>query len=1136
MGPCSRTHFIYLAASHLPSPHPHRDTFPITAPILWSCLEIMKLVAAAVSVVAVFVPLLVAASPLARTAGYTLSAAHGLDRDGPPRVDDSVKTFESKQNPLFKPTHVWLTTLLDGELLLTAMKESDKEAGLQLGDSRQPPSVASVWQGNLTEDLRKWYWSDSQPDKGILENILRTTRHYGILDSEVAIHQVEHLDPNKKDSDGGLLSPSKQNYSVDGQEYRATGARFLFCFSHGLGLIYTQHGKSLSQAAKEEWRREVKQEELPLLNTMSDILWAYWSRNNSNVQNINYIWVEEVMEDTMKLIARILDKTGDQLGRWPVETFESGSEVGNILIGSDEGTSIAWFLLQHKAQLGNKYISRIQIIMDPDWFEQNVSPKPHLLFHVEDAPPPERNTITDYLRILANSTQSNDALQKTSNLETSTAIGDVEQPNKVTPVNDLASISGVSPAMDELRKKKRTSSRLAARGFDPDDPADDQLLENYKCKGGQLLETMRADDKRAGQIYGDRESMQSMFSDDKFQEDMKTWGWSVKHVNQDLVCDFSILAFPKELHLSAKPKHAGGNNWCFEWLHGVSNQDDPSLPRIKDQTYKVNGKQYKMTGASYLGGVNAKDGLIMAFNVKSPANSFRTLFGYKPSPEELPTLRYMSDVFWGQWALENPDVKNLKYIWVNNVVNRDTEKLVNRIIMNHGGQLKPWPGTEFKHDSDEAKALIGSPNGWTWGHMLEAHKKELGRKWISKVTVFDSEEYESFEPNIELLFWVEDAPSDGDGNAAVFTADTELKLIANATAADIVEPTTNSNVIDNKRRPRRHASSELETRGFNPKRTCSDDQWNAAVCKGARHVEAMKGDDTKAGQVWDKNPPTLKSQWKDSEFKNDFKKWGWFDVTVDDSMCDYTNDGGYDYDRAFKQLGWNGKSVGEGGDMRCFSMRHKSTNNMETKYVVDGKEYLYTGGEYDGATNLKGGALVAQSVGSPYHEAKELWEPVDVNLLPRLRTMSDLFWGAWINNNPNVKDIKYFWVQDVLNDQTSDIVAYAFRRANQPNLEMYPGHQFDGDSDEAKALIGSPNGYTWGYFLSSHKEQLGNKWISHVVVLNAYDDEEGNHENPPIDLIFVVDDVHTNTNAMAFANMTNFTRPTSKKASKERRG
>jgi hypothetical protein len=83
-------------------------------------------------------------------------------------------------------------------------------------------------------------------------------------------------------------------------------------------------------------------------------------------------------------------------------------------------------------------------------------------------------------------------------------------------------------------------------------------------------------------------------------------------------------------------------------------------------------------------------------------------WGRKAAPDELPQLRHLSDIYWGFWVRDNPDIKNLHVYAAHIVVNEITVSLMMRALQSvNKDRLSPWPGDTFDADSDEGKALIG---------------------------------------------------------------------------------------------------------------------------------------------------------------------------------------------------------------------------------------------------------------------------------------------------------------------------------------------------------------------------------------------------------------------------------------------
>jgi hypothetical protein len=78
--------------------------------------------------------------------------------------------------------------------------------------------------------------------------------------------------------------------------------------------------------------------------------------------------------------------------------------------------------------------------------------------------------------------------------------------------------------------------------------------------------------------------------------------------------------------------------------------------------------------------------------------------------EDLPKLRYMSDLVWGKWVDNNPDVKNLRVYVVHNILNAETTTIISRAMRNKlVPKLSVWPGTVFNKEKDlvEFQAIIG---------------------------------------------------------------------------------------------------------------------------------------------------------------------------------------------------------------------------------------------------------------------------------------------------------------------------------------------------------------------------------------------------------------------------------------------
>jgi len=96
--------------------------------------------------------------------------------------------------------------------------------------------------------------------------------------------------------------------------------------------------------------------------------------------------------------------------------------------------------------------------------------------------------------------------------------------------------------------------------------------------------------------------------------------------------------------------------------------------------------------------------------LNGPLHAARQQWGRQPSDDELPRLRKLSDVFWGYWIRDNPNVSNLRYLWMMDVENVDTQKIVTQALHNVGKEIEKWPGVTFDMTTDEGKAILGKKN------------------------------------------------------------------------------------------------------------------------------------------------------------------------------------------------------------------------------------------------------------------------------------------------------------------------------------------------------------------------------------------------------------------------------------------
>jgi hypothetical protein len=187
-----------------------------------------------------------------------------------------------------------------------------------------------------------------------------------------------------------------------------------------------------------------------------------------------------------------------------------------------------------------------------------------------------------------------------------------------------------------------------------------------------------------------------------------------------------------------------------------------------------------------------------------------------------------------------------------------------------------------------------------------------------------------------------------------------------------------------------------------------------------------------------------------------------------------------------QSLGLDGRPTTEGGDNQCYRIEHWDPESRDAEgnqiptihqwYNVPGNSKQYrvsfllhvmakllltteqaTKAHYEFALNTKGGAIYGLFLESPQASAKTIWgggktEP-NKDDLPQLRAFSDILWGFWVRNNPNVKNIRYFFMIGISNDLTNQIIASCLHGANK-ELSEWPGTDFSTATDQGHALLG----------------------------------------------------------------------------------
>ena len=222
-------------------------------------------------------------------------------------------------------------------------------------------------------------------------------------------HSIEHFDETLLDADGEQLPIQDQHYRINDRSFPATGAYYRFAINKKGAAIFAQNFQKPSVAAAEHLEHEIAADDLPHLSRASDILWAYWSRNNDNPRGVYYYFVNYVRnEQTLPLVARALRNRGlDKVPYWPGLRMQMHEDEAEVIlgefptfplpikwcgkswlmeVGSPMGSTIAHFLLQHKGALGIKNFESVTIFRDNYPETSPGAQEVQLLFKIIDVP------------------------------------------------------------------------------------------------------------------------------------------------------------------------------------------------------------------------------------------------------------------------------------------------------------------------------------------------------------------------------------------------------------------------------------------------------------------------------------------------------------------------------------------------------------------------------------------------------------------------------------------------------------------------------------------------------------------------------------------------------------------------------
>ncbi|KAH4041100.1 hypothetical protein HBI55_016780 [Parastagonospora nodorum] len=300
----------------------------------------------------------------------------------PPRPPPGVQTASDE---------LWDKAGAKGCTLGWGMQAQDHDAGALYVPERD--SARSLYKG--TSDLQKWYWHIF-PDNKLKESFHDLYATWGIgwvlKDLGISDYTNEYesgrnnlLNIAHQSYEDKALPLEQQWYDIDEEWYPATGASFSFTINPDEGIIISLNRESPKWAVKDR-SPPVPDSYLPKLNQFSDVAWITWAAmhkppwsQETRLNNIKYFMSVSITNvETQQILKRALEANHWHLSEWPGHTFERMWPETKAILGSPNVQGFAYFLIQHKAELGSMFIEQIQVFQG-----ETKAELPCILMHVK---------------------------------------------------------------------------------------------------------------------------------------------------------------------------------------------------------------------------------------------------------------------------------------------------------------------------------------------------------------------------------------------------------------------------------------------------------------------------------------------------------------------------------------------------------------------------------------------------------------------------------------------------------------------------------------------------------------------------------------------------------------------------------
>jgi hypothetical protein len=106
--------------------------------------------------------------------------------------------------------------------------------------------------------------------------------------------------------------------------------------------------------------------DVPHLQKWSDVAFLQWKRYAPVVSDLQYVLRHKVMNETTESVMQSINAAnGSTTLAWPGASYDATSFEGQALLGTPNGSGVAYMLIQHKCELGHKVVDKI-IVFEED--------------------------------------------------------------------------------------------------------------------------------------------------------------------------------------------------------------------------------------------------------------------------------------------------------------------------------------------------------------------------------------------------------------------------------------------------------------------------------------------------------------------------------------------------------------------------------------------------------------------------------------------------------------------------------------------------------------------------------------------------------------------------------------------------